>query len=478
MLSKYLSITGIILAVMVGLDYVLFGVIDLLWGVGVLLALVYLLALRYRAKFSQGIKIGVGIIMCIISIVTNLIFILLVVLIFANLPKGKPFETKVVVKPAPEAEVAAYKRWIDMDSRGSKALKEECFSLPVGWKDNLFDYTLPGMDKLLSSECEAERAKLLSFHAKNICSIPLFQYKNEYCAPIDIEIPNISHLINMYKIELTDVARRLDKGDVEGAKQKYIWLWQAAKNQLSSKINTLIQTAVSIAEVDLLTEFYSRYGDKLQLEHNKELINIVQATISKMDRAMAGSLVGEYALVKGIILKILYEKEDFSVIITPETTTSMMERLIEKRLLKWPFYDGYKSWKMIDEFWYETIELSRKPLYKTEEEWQRYDKKFEELTTPSLSCLENPVGNILNAIAMPRLGRDFLIDRKEVKKAQATAVLYLLSVTDPNNPDEIPIDNLTGKRFRVVFQNDTLEIQSEHKEYKDKVHYKVKRKSL
>lgn len=469
MLSKYFFMTGIVLGIMVALDLLLFGTIDLLWGVEVLLTLVFLLAPIYCAKFGRGIKIAFSIVMGIISIVPNLIFILLIVLISANLPRGRPFEEKVVVRPAPEVEVAAYKRWIYM----YKGLKEECFSHPRGLVDNPFDYTQPQMDELFSRECEAERAKLLNFHAENVFSIPLFQYKDGYVASTDMEFPRL-YVLDMYRIELVDVARRLDKGDIKGAQQRYIRLWQATENQLSPKLSTLILTMFSNAEVGLLTEFYKKYADKLQLEHNKELINILKRTIPKMDSAITASFIGEYAFSKGIFLKFTKDycfKNLFSF--EENHRKSYSERIIETRLLRWPFYDCYKTLKTADEFSYETIELNRKPIYKRERQRQEYCKKEEEFKAEWLR-LENPVGNIFLAITMPRIG--VIINRKDVKKAQTTAMLYLLTVTDPNNPDEIPTDNLTGKKFQVAVQKDTLEIQTEHKDYKDEVHYKVKRK--
>jgi len=461
--------TGIVLGIMVVLDLLLFGTIDLLWGVAALLSLVFLLAPIYCAKFGRGIKIAFSIVMGIISIVPNLIFIFLVVLIFANLPKGRPFEEKVVVRPAPEVEVAAYKRWIDM----YKGLKEGCFSPPRGLMDNPFDYTQPKMNELFSRECEAERAKLLNFHAENVFSIPL-SHKDGYFASIDIEIPRL-YVLDMYRIELADVARRLDKGDIKSAQQKYIRLWQATENQLSPKLSTLILAMFSNAEVGLLTEFYKKYADKLQLEHNKELINILKGTIPKMDSAITASFIGEYAFSKGIFLestKGYCFKEFFSFTGREDNyKKSYSERIIETRLFRWPFYDRYKTLKRADEFFYETIELNRKPIY--ERQRQEYCKKEEEFKEEWLR-LENPVGNIFFAMIMPRIG--VIINRKDVRKAQTTAMLYLLTVTDPNNPDEIPTDNLTGKKFQVAVQRDTLEIQTEHKDYKNEVYYKVKRK--
>lgn len=472
-MSKYFFTTGAILVVMVTLDALLFGTIDLLSGTGILFALIFLLAPIYRAKLNLWINVGVSIVLIIISIVTNLVFIFLVIFVCANLPKGKPFEAKVIVEPPSKVEMSAYKRLININQK----LRKECFLLPSDWNpDNLFDYTFSGMDKLLSSECEAERAKLLNFYAENVFSIPILKHKDEYFVSINIELPNFSYLMNTYRIELSDIAKRLDKGDVKIAQQKYVRLWQATENQLSGRINTLIQTMVSVAEMGFLTEFYSKYADKLKLEHNEELINILQNIIPKMDSAITGSFVGEYAFQKGIIIKSLEagwaEVAEVFSMGTPTSTT----RLVEKRLLKWPFYDTYKTREMLDEFFYKTIELARKPMYEIKEEekedLQGYDKKLEE-TKPSFAWFENPVGNFLHAIIIPRTIP--LISRKEVKKAQATAMLYLLSVSNPNNPDEIPIDNLTGKRFRVTFQNNTLEIQSEHKDYKTDVYLKIKK---
>jgi hypothetical protein len=485
MLSRYLVLSGLFLGIALALWLMLFDspTMELSFGVASLLVVMLLAFPIYQSKLRPFIAKMSAVFLLLFSLVTNLFFASLVAWIIVNLPKGRPFDEKVVVEAPPEMEVAAFNRYYAPNSDYN--WNSNCLTLPDNWKP--FDYVHPSMAKILSSECQGKRDKLLDFHVENVMSKPLSKYKGEYID--DGNIPEVKHLRCLWQIELTDIAQRLQEGDLIPAQQKYIRLWKATENLLSPRLNTLIQTMIAIYQFKLLTSFYAEYGSRLQLEHNKELINTVQQAISKMDESMADSFRREYGFLKLTILKLVSGQNGSShgFLQSTETKSETTDSEFGIRQIfgyiylqginfimnhianlppKWPFFDTYETLKLFDDWHDEYIQLSKDPGYK-KEAWHRFDRKLDQFTSSLWSSSKNFGGRTVAAVAVPNRTKG--VFRKEVQKSHAIALVYMLSVTDPHDLGEIPIDNLTGKKFLVTFKDNTLEIKGKQ------VHYKARR---
>jgi hypothetical protein len=457
MFKKYIIISGILLVVVLVLSLIFNGVmaVDALFGIGVLCAIVFFTFPLYRKRLgSWGLKI-VRPVLFVTTFFTNLIAIFFIVFAIANIPKGKPFEEKVFLEPAPMEEQEAYITYTSTIGSRENPIKFECTFANKKWIENHYDGSEEKLEEeLLSEKCIAERKEFLDFHRNNITSFPLSKYDpSEYYS---LPYPNFLPLQSLCKTELTAIAMLLYRGEKELAQEKYIQLWEVGKNLLSGK-ESLIKNMIATVWVSLLIDFYDTYGSELQLENNEKLINILAEIPDKMDKSFQACIALEYIGIKGLRPEVT---GDFFI----EAATGLDEEIFPSKILKpmgirWPFFDKYKTLKSFHDATYDFVTIAGMPAYKSQKLLSETSERLETQIAQASSGiqLKNPVGNAIFAMGTPNLQK--VLVRKEEYKSHIIAMRYLLSVTDPNDEAQIPIDNMTGEKFVVNYEDGILSIQ-------------------
>jgi len=429
------------------------------------------------------LTIGLGVVLCLypayqrriflarfvlmlLSIVGNIAVIIFIVLLVANLPKTAFHATAITIQPPPPAHVAAFYRLVDKTRSDHPGIDSRCFAVPNGWydrlkQDHVYDYTLPGMDSLLTPTCQAERAKLLDFYRQHITAQPVQAVNGIYLTPLNTQTPNYLSTQNLYKIELTHIAKLLAEGNIPTAQEKYIHLWQAIRNQLSSELNGLVQTMITIADLDQLAEFYSRYGNELALAGSSEFVTLIDSIPALMDQSMVNGLHGEYALRAAMFLDIaehpLAAKSIFQESFGGGSSGGMFQNILASilggRVTQWPLYDAHQTLQHYANHLAQAIEVVRRPSYQTASARTILEQHYRQLTNAAARRLENPVGYRLLRSRLPHLTP--LIQHKETAKSAVLALRYHLGMK------HIPLDNLTGEPFAITIHDDTLQINGE-----------------
>ena len=130
--------------------------------------------------------------------------------------------------------------------------------------------------------------------------------------------------------------------------------------------------------------------------------------------------------------------------------------------MEWPFFDRNKTIQMHEELSQDMLETARAPVYELDE----YNRKMEGFIEGmhSTAILENPVGAVLLAIAVPSLTKP--MEKKEVAKSSIIAMQYLLRATPPMEGKNIPTDNLTGEKFQVSYEDGVLAIRGKEVDFR------------
>ncbi len=127
----------------------------------------------------------------------------------------------------------------------------------------------------------------------------------------------------------------------------------------------------------------------------------------------------------------------------------------------------------------ELIELSRQPSHEIADELRAYEQKIEEETdffNPArpLASLRNPIGDILYAASFPMISG--VVRDKETLQSRLGILQFVLENPEPAPDVEPPLDNLTGKPYRLQFKNGEIQISSrvEDEDIDAEISYTVK----
>ncbi len=466
MLSKYFFATGL-----VGLLFLLFNLIyfgfssykslELCW---IIIPVIFLFESLYGPCLNRKVKVCVKSILGIFSVWINLPLVLILTLWILSFPKGKLFNEKNIISPAPQIEQEAYYHLLKFASPGSNLLDSFCYK--QGKKSGAcvqhYDFMDPEIQEVLSVKCVTERTQKIKFIGENITSIPFNSYDGLNIIDKDIDLPNYPFFKRLLELELTDIAQHVHQGNRVVAQRKYIYLWKVTQTSLEGQ-QRLVTYMIAMGMLSKLSGFFEQYASDLKLEHNEELLNIIQNIIAKLDASFVSALVGEYACMKHLVLSSAGENYQFND-----------ERIASLILFCWGIiYDEYKTMKLWDDYYYEFSLLAHQPMYKTEDLMEPLKKLTNQLSSP-FNYFINPMGKTLFLAGLPE-HNDVIkyISKKEIQKSRAIAIAYLLNASDPNNPNEIPIDNLTGLKYRVSFSGNKHVIESQHKTYN--VYFKKKK---
>ena len=415
---------------LLAMNLVLFGVpaLDLLFFAGCLVAALFFLESFGRRERGGRLRVAVDILLVALSLVTNFLFLLMVVAVAFNLPKAPPYKPEIRVERAPVEQEVAFETLMELTA------------LSTGSQDE---------------SSETLREEVLDLLAGSVPSVPLEKVGELYVLPLDFRLPFFFVLRDIFDEELKTVEFLLRQGEVLKAQTRYMRLWKAADNELSGQ-NSMIQTMVGLTHVELLTQFYEKHAGELGLAGNTELADLLRHVVSETDLAVENSIRVESSLIQGGILTIGAEEIPEGVT-APSPWRRLIARMVARRLLEWPFYDRNDTLRVQDTLTADMLQASRTPLYEQSEAYGNLERFVEE--TRGLSLLRNPVGRILLAIGVPQTMGP--VERKEKVKSRVIATEYMLRALGPGAEPPVPVDNVTGENFHVEQDDGVVTIQGE-----------------
>ncbi|MFC1573758.1 hypothetical protein ACFL30_01080 [Candidatus Latescibacterota bacterium] len=458
-------ITGISLCVLLLLNLILYGTygIDILFLIGIVCAFLYLFYHKYIYHIHDIFRRLVNLILIVFSLPVYAALIVLLIYCAANFPPGSSFDKKVTIGKIPQEEKDAFYRSLELHETFKAELDDHDgkigISLNNAFMNNPYD-TLT-VNRALD-KTKAIRNTLLNFYSQNILSIPEENYT------IDGEIPKYGSLINAVKSDILELSSLYGKEDYTAAYKKYIRLWKIVDNlSLGSQgaagimINNVIVNSIFPGKLSI--EQHCR----ISYENREELLEILTNIVKQTDANFVISLSVQ-AYVFNNILTDLKEKPQ-----NPDNFEGLSQLIFDKRSFRWPFYDLNKTLQMNDDYNAEYIKFVSQPLYKIKDDFSGINSKIE---IPEPSLIVNPVGSKMITYTLPKFTN--LIIKKEILKSRLTALHYIIKSYNRKELEAPPIDNLTGKPFIVIADDDSLEIKSEYvpESTSEKVaHFKISR---
>ena len=125
--------------------------------------------------------------------------------------------------------------------------------------------------------------------------------------------------------------------------------------------------------------------------------------------------------------------------------------------MRWPFRDSNKALRGYHDTVLETVKLSSRAFYPTEEHLAAYDTKMHKLRQGAV--LRNPFGLYMLNVSVPDFNR-FLYTSKRTE-ADITVSKYVAESLRDNDFENFPIDPLAGELFIVTDIGNTVRIESE-----------------
>jgi len=422
-MKKYMKCSVVVLFLVFILDIILFKqAFDAFSCLVLLLSAAYFMYVFGIQQLDSPVFRGLGFLLVPLSILTNLIFLLLVVLIVANYPPEKPFKSRFDLQQPSVKEIKAQQELLSLLKEADSA----CFTLPkdMDWQKNKFDFSYPGFDQLLEDGCQSERQTLIDFIANRVTAIPYTEMGGELVIPMDYHIPNYAVLFKLFQIESTYIAGMLADGQNKMAGQRYLKLWQGVSQRLSSK-EGLVNTMVTIRLISYLTELYSEKEFDLAPKTASTLVDLMADIPNLLDNSVADSFTREYALSKGYILQL-------SGAGASDSETTLLGYFgdqggfltnFEARFSKWPFIDPVVQLKFVEDLQWDFIEIQRLPFTEGKKRLEVLNQGIQDMAQNPYS-LVNPVGRILSAIATPVF--DNYIETKEKTKSEVISLTNLL----------------------------------------------------
>jgi len=431
-MAVYFLISGIVQIIYVIINIILFkkNSFDIYLILFIVFAVGFILYPKYKEKLNKILKAILNGIYIVISIITNFLFIFILLIIFVNLPKVGNYVSKFQINANLEQEEQAYLKYF-----------------------NILDIDSIGID--------FERDKFLDFISNNIISQPLNKYKEENYGPdFDNSIPNYFNLKNIYKAELADISSLLYEGNIVLAQSKYIRLWKIANNLFSGQ-NTLIHEMVSIVLVNNLINYYNTKSNLLGLKNNNTFSIYINDIINKIDNSFKKSLLLEYSSMRMYLEKLSKDQDiiysyfsNYEDVSYKKIFLFYVFNVYRSKLYYWPFFDKNKTLKVTDEYYELALNLLDKNYIDCIN-----DSTLDKLYNNHFSSLKliNPTGKIF--YYMPNVV-SLSLRIKEVK-SRLMVLSYLINLENNEKIEDIPFNDLMENDFIFDYENMFLRIIGE-----------------
>lgn len=432
-MAVYFFISGIVQIILAALNLILFkkDSLDIFLISIIIFAIGFVLYPKYKEKLNKICKSILNGIFIAISIITNLLFVFLIIMIIVNLPKTGSYKSKFQIQVNPQSEEEAYIKYFNsIDS--------------------------------IDIESEEEREEFLEFISENIVSQPLNEFEGDFYGPsFEEPIPKLLNLKSIYSAELAEISSLLYEGNIVLAQNKYIRLWKISDNLFSGQ-NTLIHEMVSIVLANKLIDYYNIKSNILDLKNNEELTTYINDIINKIDESFKKSLILENSSVRFFLLNLKESHKYLTIANLPSSENLTFDRLIIylyyeygwSKLFYWPFFDYNETVKKFDEYY----ELGFNIIEKEYNECKN-DLTLNQLTDKYKSSfvLKNPTGK--EYFMPPNIIR-IILKIKELK-SRMEVLLYRVSLENNENIENFPFNDLSGNKFLVNYENIFIRIQGE-----------------
>ncbi|MBU0481733.1 MAG: hypothetical protein KKG47_11610 [Proteobacteria bacterium] len=449
MLKKYLRFSAAALVLLFSIDrFVVSGSCDLLSWALLFLAVLSLIHAFFRERSPSSMGKLVSILLVPLTLLSNLLLLIVLVLIAFNYPPAKPVAPRIKIVQPPPDQAAGYAELFTLLENGEQA----CYSLPGGfsWQKDRYDYAYQGMAEILNERCGAERGRLLDFITAGVTGKPFSEIEGQLGLPMSEPIPRYKNLVDLYRIELLDLTRMIDEGRSAEAFAGYLLLWRGVRNRLDSR-DGLVNAMASIAMAGFLADFFETGILALDQGMAEELLESMDRMPALLDSSLAGGLMIECAAISSFML----QDQKGAVPLIVAGPGNDLYRSLVARFLRWPFFDVNANRDFIDGLFAEQIDIVYLPREQKGKKAENLNARLQEIADHPFS-LVNPTGRFLNAIAMPAV--DSYDGKKEAVKARITALTWLLKSVAGKDPGLLPENSVNGERFVVEEQDGFLKI--------------------
>lgn len=445
MLKKFFFVTGVFSIILVILNIILYGTagFDFLFLLGILLALLLLLYPKYEASLSLMMVKFINWVLMISSIIIYGVLILVGIFIIVNLPKDEPGAAEI---PTIERSADASKNYLQLCQISTK--NNVRFAEKMGEINRAYQYDVYDSAKVekIITEIQPSQEEFMNFLANSSITAP---EKLNWETPV----PSFPYVQNSFRFELFLIGKHIENNEYDMANAKYQRLWKSVDNLFAGK-NLLIVYIIDLVLVDELMNFYKKYPNQFEFADQEELLTHVNQINENLYPAF------EYAVkFEDITLKNGFdpEEKEFLGFGTSFGWNTILFVLGEERLSSWPLYDYHKTMETFTKIHEMTMQIGTQPMYEMEASFEEYLNSLENFVEPSL--VKNPVGSLFVGKALPDYQN--VIIRKEQRKSELTAFIYVLNNMKNDDLPEPPVDNLSGTPFPLVQEEEMTLIHSE-----------------
>lgn len=400
----------------------------------ILIGLFFLCFFRLDKIRFTTLRRVISAIIIILSLFIYFALICDVVLITANLVTMEPLQKEEIYSDSNKELEKNYYEYEKVVNQFNNKINQIADTIPnINDILDTYDYKNKDAEQLLKAT-KTERAELLNILCTKVISIPnpdLSDSKN-YQEKIEVILTkntfNSTQLKNFYKCELLDINRNLYNENKQAAIGRYTDLWESIDNLYQAKNTNLISYMIRSAYTGILKKFYID-NQKMMVGYNLNDLSKVLLNIEKnTDSSFQSSLTGEYFGAKEILNA-------------------------SKDQVKWPFFDYNKTVNTFYKEFKTGIDNCSKPYYMLDKNTDLEEKKS------IFANIINPIGNTYVNVLAPKT--NVLIEHKERFKSDLRAMNYSIN---RNSDKEVPIDNLTGKKYVIKEYTEYYEISSEYNE--------------
>ena len=426
-------LTGIFLFLFV----LLFGLnsFNIIFLIGLLyLVLLLLFSTRY-SEYSIVLKSAVVIAMLIF----NFIYLSFIATLIVNYPEKKKASNRF------GTEITSVER-ID----GFKKIMHRKKEIHVSHKtrSNLekFLFNSDGVKKSIENTSEY-RQKVINFLNMGKIKKNIVKWDE-----VEFNIKNAKNLQKIYLLELNYIKYLVSINNIKKAKLLYMKLWKGLKNY-SDQYNSYLEMINYLKLAQYLVDFSQEVNIKYFTD--EKIANIVEKFIGNLDLSIKKSYLEKYQNWEKSMDKYNIKKE----------LRKLNYEIFEDEQLRnvfsfWPFWDKNRFLSLVNLYCYRYYNFADKKFYEISD---RIDKFENERTgwNGFPQIYSNPIGRIIFSNRVPSFS--IYYKRNNIKKSILKAFMWVIDKQDFNNLTNIPVDNLTGRKYIVKRQNNKLIIQSGYK---------------
>ncbi len=461
LISKELKILTVLIwiingLIMIGLcvDLFMTGVFAFfgpIFWVGLILLVLNGTYLFYRVRLNGFRKYGVWAVLGLGFLITLPLLFYTLVILPMNYPAGEPFEDQLTLSETSESAEKNFYRYWDRLVKWKENYETVIDSADEGVEKNIEEYVLNKKTGKVEQNTREARAEILQFIGNHHVAFP----KKEL-GPKG-KVPQVIPLIKLFDLELLEIERALQNGQIEKARQNNLLMWKALDKKLQYS-STLIEHLVNLAVISKVVKHSAR-RPALHAQTSEEFLNHLDSAKQNLGPVGKEAIAYEYYSLAQILKDMKRKRQNLGQLIN-----SSAGRLF---VSTGPLYDYWKTRRYIHDSFYQLAVLYPEPFHRVESRLENIESKLNQRLKNwshpfSLHMLENPVGKIIYSAAFPQIFSS-IRDTASVR-TKLTMLKWIHENNARYESDNVPTDELSNKTFQIKNYSDTFVIKSPESE--------------